>query len=102
MVALAAGDFRPAQTAGAHHLDAAGAHSHGAAHAVLHGAAEGNPLLQLLGNVLCHQLCVGIGGLDLHDVQGNRLAQLLFQLQAQALNLRAALPMTTPGRAQCR
>ena len=34
--------------------------AHGTAHGVLHGAAEADALLQLLGDVLGHQLSVGV------------------------------------------
>ena len=91
MVALGAGDLGAAQTAGAHDLDAAGAHSHGAAHGVFHRAAEADALLELRGDVLGDELCVRIRRADLNDGEGDRLADHLLNVQADALDLRAAL-----------
>ena len=91
VIGFAPGDFCAAQTAAAGDLDALGAQTGGLLHGLLHGPAEGNPLLQLLGNVLGHQLCVQIGAANLHDVQVHALAQAGFHILAQVLNLRAGL-----------
>src|SRR5699024_10190407 len=75
VVALGAGDFGAAQTAGAGNLDALGTQAGGLLHGLLHGPAKGDPLLQLLSNVLSHQLSVQVGAANLHDVQVHALAQ---------------------------
>ena len=69
MVALAAGDVGAAQAAGHLGLDALGARLHRAADGLLHRAAEGDALFKLLGDVLGDQLGVGVGRLDLKDVE---------------------------------
>ena len=91
MVVLGAGDLSPAQTAGAGSLDALGAGAHGAAHGILHGAAEADTLLQLLGDILRHQLGVGVHIPDLNDLQVHSLAGELHQLGLNLLNVLAAL-----------
>src|SRR5699024_3420950 len=91
VIVLGAGDLSAAQTAGHTGLDATGAGAHGAAHGVLHGAAEADALLQLLGDVLSHQLGVHVDVLDLDDVQSHALADHLLQGQAQTLDVSAAL-----------
>src|SRR5699024_5082736 len=72
-------------------LDALGAQAGGPLHGLLHGPAEGDPLLQLGGDVLGHQLGVQVGAADLDDVQGNALANHALDQQPQPLNLGAAL-----------
>ena len=91
VVHLGAGDLGAAETTAALDLDAAGTHSHGAADGVLHGAAEADALLQLLGDVLCHELSVGIGGTDFDDGQRHRLADQLFHFEAETLDLLSTL-----------
>ena len=91
MVVLHAGDLTSAQTAGATALDALGAGPHGPAHGVLHGPAVGDALLQLLGDVLRHQLGVHVRGADLHDVELGGLADHLLHLQTGGLDVLALL-----------
>ena len=64
-----AGDFRAAQTAAAGDADAQRAQTHGGLHRALHHAAERDAALQLLGDVLGHQLGVDFRLADLDDVQ---------------------------------
>ena len=90
MGGLGAGDLGAAETAGAHDLDAPDAGPHGAADGVLHGPPEADALLQLLGDVLRHQLGAGIGALDFHDAQAHGLAQHLLHGETELLDLRAA------------
>ena len=47
--------------------------------------------LQLLGNVLSHQLGVDVGRLDLNNVESHALADHLLHLGTDALDLSAAL-----------
>ena len=91
MVALGAGDLSAAQTAAAGDLDALGTQTGGLLHGLLHGAAEGDTLLQLLGDVLGHQLSVQVGGANLNDVQVHALAELGFHFLAQVLDFGASL-----------
>src|SRR5699024_2606950 len=72
-------------------LDALGAGAHGAAHGVLHGPAVADALLQLLGDVLRHQLGVHVGVADLDDVQLDGLADHLLHVLAVLLDELAAL-----------
>src|ERR1700690_3121438 len=67
-VPLGAGDFSPADTAAAVHLDALRAHAHAAADGFLHRAAESNAPLELEGDVLGHQLRIEVGAAHLVDV----------------------------------
>ena len=99
MIVLHAGDLTSAQTAGAANLDALGAGAHGAGHGVLHGAAVRDTLLQLLGDVLRHQLGVHVGVADLDDVQAHLLADQLLHSETILLDLLAALAddHTRPG-----
>ena len=91
MIVLAAGDLTAAQTAAAVALDALGTGAHGAAHGILHGPAVGDTLLQLLGNVLSHQLSVHVGVADLDDVELGGLADHLLNSQAGGLDVLALL-----------
>src|SRR5699024_4496279 len=87
VIVLAAGDFTSAQTSAAVALDALGAGAHGAAHGILHGPAVGDTLLQLLGNVLSHQLSVHVRVADLDDVELGGLADHLLNSQAGGLDV---------------
>ena len=91
MIAFGAGDVGAAQTAGHGGLDSLGAGLHGATDGLLHGAAEGDALLELLSDVLGDELRVGVGVLDLDDVQADRLAEEGFDFLLQSLDARAAL-----------
>ena len=91
MIPLGAGDVRAAQAAGAGGLDALRAVLHRHLDAVLHGAAEGSPLLQALGDGLGHQLGVGLGVLDLDDIQGDLAAGQSLKLLLEGLHVGAAL-----------
>jgi hypothetical protein len=57
----------------------------------LHGAAEGDPALELLGDVLGHQLGVGFRLADLDDVQVNLAVRHGRQVLAQLVDVRALL-----------
>ena len=91
MVGLGPGDLGAAQTAAAGDLDALGTQTGGLLHGLLHGAAEGDTLLQLLCNVLGHQLSVQVRRANLNDVQVDALAQLLLYILAQILDFGTSL-----------
>ena len=88
---LGPGDFRAAKTSADAGLDALGAQAHGAADALLHGAAEGDTLLQLLRDVLCHQLSGQIRLPDFHNVDVDGLADHGLNLLTELVDLGAAL-----------
>src|SRR6185436_10969716 len=90
-VPLHAGDFRAAQAAGDVDADTLGAQAHGRLHRALHGAAEGHPALELLGDVLGHQLGVGLGLADLDDVQVNLAVRHRREVLAELLDVGALL-----------
>ena len=94
---LNTGDLAAAQTAGAAALDALGTGAHSAGHGVLHGAAVRNTLLQLLSDVLSHQLSVHLGVADFHDVQLDLLADHLLHSQTILLDLLTALADDNTG-----
>ena len=84
-IPLGAGDLGPAEPSADVDPDALRAHAHGVLDRTLHGAAKRHTALELLGDVLGHQLGVELGAADLDDVEmqlriGQRrhfLAQLL-------------------------
>src|SRR3954469_13825445 len=59
-------------------------------HRLAHGTTEADPAGELLGDALGDQLRVGLGVLDLEDVQLHLLAGELLQLAADAVGLGAA------------
>src|SRR5258708_4603544 len=67
-VRLEARHLRAAEAAGAVDTNALCAGAHGRGNRLLHGAAERDALLELLGDVLGHELGVEVGALDLLDV----------------------------------
>ena len=71
--------------------DALGAEAHGGLHRTLHGAAEGDPALELLGDVLGHQLGVGLRLADFDDVQVNLAVRHGGHVLAQLFDVRALL-----------
>src|SRR6185437_932525 len=75
----------------ARHLDAdtLGAGALSALQALAHRAAEGHAGGELLGDALGDQLSVGLGVLDLEDVQLDLLARELLEVGADALGLGA-------------
>src|SRR5699024_1728029 len=77
---------------GDRHADALGAGALRGLHALAHRTAEGHTSGELLGDALCDQLGVGLGVLDLEDVQLDLLAGELLELTAQPLGLRATTP----------
>src|SRR5690606_10852272 len=58
----------------------------------LHGATERDALRELSGNVVCHELCIELGALDLLDVDPHFLARKLGKLVAELVYLGALLP----------
>ena len=90
MIVLAAGDISAAHAAAHGALHALGAGAESTLDALLHGPAEGDALLQLLGDVLSHQLRVGVRHLDLHDVDVGGAAQERFHVLLQGFDARAA------------
>src|SRR5918997_11475 len=62
----------------------------GRLHGLAHGTTEADPAGELLGDALGDQLRVGLGVLDLEDVQLHLLAGELLQLAADAVGLRTA------------
>src|SRR5699024_5386249 len=91
-VELAAAHLGAAETAGDGHTDALGAGTLRGLHALAHRPAERHASSELLGNALGDQLRIGLGVLDLEDVQLDLLAGELLQLTAQPLGLRTATP----------
>ncbi len=89
-VELRARHLGAAETATTLDLDALGAGLHRRLHALAHGATEGDAGGQLLGDGLGHELSIGLGVLDLEDVQLDLLAGQLLQLAADAVGLGAA------------
>src|SRR5262249_46375444 len=61
-------------------------------HALAHRPPEADPVRQLLGHALGHQLCVALGVFHLEDVQLHLLAGELLQLAAQPLGLSPPTP----------
>src|SRR5690606_30296563 len=57
-IPLGTGDLRPPETAGAGDPDSLRAEAHRGLHGPLHGAAKGDPTLELLRDVLGHELGV--------------------------------------------
>src|SRR5688572_10177217 len=90
-VGLVARHLRPAQAARAGDADALGARAHGRGQRLLHGAAERDTLLELLRDVLGHQLGVEVGPLDLLDVELDVLLGQRLELGRQLVDL-LALP----------
>src|SRR5215510_1474484 len=87
-IPLVARHLGAAQTSRARHPNALGTELHCGLHGFLHGAPERHPALELGGDVLTHQLCVGLGLADLLDVEeylvvGQRLHFLLELLDAR-------------------
>src|SRR5690606_14589914 len=64
-----------------------------------HGTAEGDARRELLRDALRHELSVGLGVLDLEDVQLDLLARELLEVAADALGLS---PATTDHDARTR
>src|SRR6185369_14063953 len=90
-IPLHAGDFRPAQPAGAVDPDAERAQAHGRLHGALHGATEGDAALELLADVLGDQRGVDLGLADLDDVQRHLALGHLGEVAAQLLDVGALL-----------
>ncbi len=84
-------DFRAAQAAGDFDADALGAQARGRLHRALHGAAEGDPALELLGDVLGHQLRVGLRLADLDDVEVDLALGHARQILAELVDVGALL-----------
>src|SRR4029453_3753470 len=72
-VDLVAGHLGAPEPAPALHPDALGPALHGRVDGPAHGPPERPPAGQLLGHALGHELGVGLGALDLEDVQGDLL-----------------------------
>src|SRR5262249_51372140 len=74
-----------------------GAELHRRLHRLLHGAAEGDAALELGGDVLGHQLRVGLGLADLLNVQEDLVLREGLDLFLEGLDARAALPDDDAG-----
>src|ERR1043166_4568974 len=90
-VPFRAGDFRAAEPAAAIDADALGPETHGGLHRTLHPAAEGGAGLELLGDVLRHQLGVDFRLADLDDVQMHLVARVFLDFVLQLLDVGALL-----------
>src|SRR5690348_3021395 len=90
-VPLHARDFRAAQTAGAVDADALGAQTHRRLHGALHRAAGGHTALELLSDVVGHELRVDLGLPDLHDVQVDFGIRVASEIGFQLLDVGALL-----------
>src|SRR4029453_12744609 len=99
-VELGAGHLGAAEAARALHPDALGPALHGRVDGPAHGPPERHPAGQLLGHALGDQLGVGLGALDLEDVQGDLLAGHLVEVGPDAVGLGAAATddHARPGR----
>src|SRR5207302_7357040 len=84
-------DFSAAETAADFDPHALGAEAHAALQRALHGAAEGDAALELLGDVLGHQLGVGLGLAHLDDVQVDLAIGHGGDVLAQLVDVRALL-----------
>src|SRR5690606_23211077 len=91
-VELVAAHLGAAEAAGDGHSDALRAGALRGLHALAHRTTEGDAGGELLGDALGDQLRIGLGVLDLEDVQLDLLAGELLQLAAQTLGLRPATP----------
>src|SRR5690606_27230630 len=98
-VELGAAHLGAAEPAGHLHPDALGAALERRLHRLAHGAAERHPARELLGHALRHELRVGLGVLDLEDVQLHLLAGQLLEVAADAVGLGAA-PSDDDARAR--
>ncbi len=88
-VPLRPGDFSPAQTAAAIDANAQRAQAHGRLHRPLHGPAKGDPPLQLIADVLGHQLGIDFGLANLDNIQMHVAAGHLRKGLAQFFDIRA-------------
>src|SRR5580698_3448572 len=91
MVGLGACDLRAAEAAGNFNANALGAEARSALHRALHGAAEGDAALELLGDVLGHQLRVGLRLAHFDDVQRHVAVGHRRDVLAQLVDIRALL-----------
>src|SRR6266536_3563772 len=91
-VPLGAGHLGAAEPAGALPPDALGAALHGRVDRPAHRPAERDPAGELLRDALRDQLRVGLGALDLEDVQGDLLVRDLVEVGADLVGLGAAAP----------
>src|SRR5450432_1446326 len=97
VVPLVARHLGAAQAAGAGEADSLGAELHRRLDRLLHGAAERHPALELRGDVLGHQLRVGLGLADLLDVQEDLAVGERLNFLFQGLDAGAALADHDPG-----
>src|SRR5690606_29291855 len=84
-------DFRTAEATRDVDPNALGAQTHRRLHRTLHGAAEGDPALQLLGDVFSDQLRVGFRLADFDDVQVNFAFGARRDVLAELLDVSALL-----------
>src|SRR5215212_6658065 len=92
-VELRPAHLRAAEATGALHADALDLRAAlGRLHGLAHGATEAHAAGQLLGHGLRDELGIGLGVLDLEDVQLHLLAGELLQLAPDAVGLRATTP----------
>ena len=90
VIMLGTGNFGAADTAGAANLDPARAEAHGSANGKLHRSAERNSSFELAGNVFGNKLGVEVGRFDFGNVDGNGLAEHLFDFSAELFDFSAA------------
>jgi hypothetical protein len=90
-VPLATCDLDAVEAARRHDLDALRAQAHRILHRALHCTAEHDALLELLRDAVGDQLRVDFGLADLFDVDRDRHAQTLGQLDLQILDVLALL-----------
>src|SRR5690606_27353096 len=88
-VELRAAHLRAAEAAGDLNADALGAGALCALQTLAHRTTERHTSRELLGDALCDELSVGLGVLDLEDVQLDLLARELLEVAADALGLGA-------------
>ena len=90
MVALRAGDLSATQTAGYLDFDTLCSKSHCSTDCLLDRSSVRDTSLELAGNVFSNKSCVKVGLLDLHDVDGDRLAEHLFDFTLELFDFRTA------------
>src|SRR5574338_371289 len=91
VIAFDARDLRAAQPAARLHLDALRAHAHRTLHRALHGATERDTLLQLVPDVVRHELCIQLGTLDFFDIDRDFALRQVRELIAQLVDFGALL-----------
>ena len=94
--------FRPGhlgttQSSGTDNFDTLCAESHGRRHTSFHGPSEGNPTLNLQGNVFSHKLRIDLRFSNFLNIDENFLGNQRFQIPLELLYFRTFFPNHYPG-----